>query len=390
DGLVGSFYGTAVAMNSEYLAVGSIGDGLPQLKRSGSVYIYSTDHWKLAQKITPSNRGSNYQFGSAVAVAQGSSTIVVGSPYAKKNIDGAVINCGVVHVFELDSLLDLHVEIIELYPRDGGQYDEFGKAVAIVDDMIAVSAAYHDNGRGKVYIYHREDSVWQYISFLAADVDGLSYFGRSVAATKDMIAVSALHGNNATERSSAFVFEKKSKDKDWMQVNHLTPSKGKLGDEYGISISLTTDMLVIGARYSSFNFDKSGAAYVYEIDSDLSWSETAILTPADAIPFGFFGDTVAIGDGFVAVGCFGWKDTNTNYIVGAVYVMNRDSKGEWSESSVILSSHGSNNDFFSKALATSGKIVAVGAAGDDINNLNSGSAFHFDMTSSFHSSRYED
>lgn len=379
----GSFYGTSVSLNKKYLAVGSIGDGQAPYKRSGSIYLYSTSKWQLVQKIVPVERGANYQFGSSLALCEESSTLVVGSPYAKADVNGANINCGVVHIFELDNFLDLHIQVLHLTPGDGKQYDEFGKAVAINRDTIAVAAAYHDEGRGAVYMYHRVNKLWQNQSVLSIPNDDVLYFGHSVAMGQNILAVSALHGNDASERSSIFVFERANPAFEWQQKVHLFPSNGAPGDEFGISLALSDDTLMVGARYAGINnLEKAGAVYVYKKSASLDWSESAVLTASDAHPHAFFGDTVSLGIDLLAVGCFGWSPTGSTNIVGAVYLFTRRSVG-WVESYLLLSSHGSNNDFFSKALAVHGNVVAVGAAGDDLANLNSGSAFHFDLASKY-------
>jgi hypothetical protein len=65
---------------------------------------------------------------------------------------------------------------------------------------------------------------------------------------------------------------------------HVLPSRGSAGDEFGVSLCLADNLLAVGSRYSSFSFDKSGAAYIYERDdASLDWLETAILTALQPI-----------------------------------------------------------------------------------------------------------
>lgn len=384
EGLLGSFFGTAVAINDQYLAVGSIGDGETPFRRSGSVYLYSTKNWKLLQKLLPIERGANFQFGSSLSICPTKGTLVVGSPYAKIVINGVSNNCGVAHIYEIDVHLHLHIQALQLYPVDGQQYDEYGKAIAVLEDVIAVAAPFHNSGRGVVYMYHRTDTLWVNHTVISVDLDDVSCFGHSVAMVDKVLAVSALHGNDAGERSSIFLFTLSNDGETWLQKSQIIPSKGSVGDEFGMSLALSNELLVVGSRYSSFNFEKSGAVYLYQNYDSVGWSELAILTARDGKTFGFFGDTVAIDRNTIAVGSFGWTAPDSKDIVGAVYIY-LNSDHNWSESQVLLSSHGTTNDFFSKALAINGEVVAIGAAGDDLNNMNSGSAFHFDLSFKFES-----
>ena len=388
EGRLGSFFGTSVALNHQFLLVGSIGDGEATFKRSGSVYVYDTLKWNFLQKITPSDRGANYQFGTSIAMDEGDSTAVIGSPYAHIQIDGISVNSGLAHVFEVDKLLGLHREVIELYPFDGVQYDEFGKSVAICQNTIAVSSAHHDDGKGAVYIFNKNRKVWKNQSVLSIFNDDAIYFGHSLALTDKIIAVSSLRGNDARERSSVFVFSRPSTEGGiWSQNSRLFPSRGSPGDEFGISVSLRGDILAVGSRYDSFLNDKAGSVYMYGKSETDEWSETSILSAGENKAMGFFGDTVGIGDHIVAVGSFGWSGEDSDDIVGAVFIFSARPDNQWSEKTILLSSHGNNNDFFSKALAVYGNYIAVGAAGDDIPAMNSGSVFHFDLAAKYRQSQ---
>lgn len=381
--IVGSNFGAAVAISSKYLLVGSIGDGENRYKRSGSVSVYSTSKWKLLEKLTPLSRGSSYQFGTSVAISASEHTAIIGSPGGKKLINGFSTNCGIVHIFDIDKATGHYKEIIELYPEDGQQYDEFGRVVAIYSKLVLVGAAYHDDGRGAVYMFELQGGTWKQTSILSSALNGAIYFGHSLAIDSSTIAIAALHGNNGTEHSSVFIFERNDKVPTWLQTARIYPSNSDPGQEFGVSLAVNNRILAVGARYYSHVEDKGGAVYIFEKDSALhAWSESSVLVPSKAQPLGFFGDTVALTRDILAVGSFGYTSPSPT-IVGAVYVYDRGQSSVFSESAILLASHGSNNDFFSKSLVVYEKIVIVGASGDDLDALNSGSVYHFDLTKSY-------
>ena len=65
-------------------------------------------------------------------------------------------------------------------------------------------------------------------------------------------------------------------DCTWNEVAKLTASDGAEDDEFGKSVSISGDLLVIGANYDDNGHD-SGSAYIYERDGISTWSEVAML-----------------------------------------------------------------------------------------------------------------
>ena len=120
------------------------------------------------------------------------------------------------------------------------------------------------------------------------------------------------------------------------------------------------------------------AVYVFRFDGT-SWSQEAKLTASDAKPKDEFGFSVAIDGDRIVVGARlgddGAKDT------GAAYVFARTGT-VWSEDLKLSASDGAKGDFFGEAVSVFGSTVLVGAPRDDDAGVSSGSVYVYEMTSS--------
>ena len=93
----------------------------------------------------------------------------------------------------------------------------------------------------------------------------------------------------------------------WTQVEpKLTAGDGAASDEFGHSVSIDGDTVVIGARYDDDKGSNSGSAYVFTRDmpSDLAsgWTQVAKLTAGDGAAGDEFGWSVSIDGDTVVVG----------------------------------------------------------------------------------------
>src|SRR6185437_12398476 len=100
----------------------------------------------------------------------------------------------------------------------------------------------------------------------------------------------------------------------WGQVQELTASDANLLDEFGISVAIEGDTLVVGAW--ARNIDTGGAAYIFDRNQNgiEGWGEVQKLTASDAAAHDQFGSSVAIDGNTVPVGA-----VDKNSSTGAAY-----------------------------------------------------------------------
>ena len=94
----------------------------------------------------------------------------------------------------------------------------------------------------------------------------------------------------------------------WTQVAKLTADDGAAGDEFGYSVSIDGDTMVVGAHYDDDKGDNSGSAYVFTRDTagDLAsgWTQVAKLTADDGAADDSFGYSVSIDGDTVVIGAY--------------------------------------------------------------------------------------
>ncbi len=150
----------------------------------------------------------------------------------------------------------------------------------------------------------------------------------------------------------------------------LLASDGASDDQFGWSVAVDGDTVVVGAYRDDDNGNASGSAYVYRFDGT-DWIETKLLA-SDGAGNDNFGSGVAVDGDTVVVGSPGDDDYS-----GSAYVYRFDGT-DWIETKLIASDW-ANSDRFGISVAVDGDTVVVGAYGDDDNGSYSGSAYVYDL-----------
>jgi hypothetical protein len=199
-------------------------------------------------------------------------------------------------------------------------------------------------------------------------VDG-DDFGASVAIDGNTVVVGALSKtvNGNQEQGSAYVFVKPANGwANMTQTAELTALDGQTYDELGCSVGISGNTVVAGACNATINGNPyQGAAYVF-VEPAGGWTnmtETAKLTASDGSPYAYFGAAAAISGSTVVVGSpFGTID---NPEPGKAYVFEQASTG-WTtmtQTAELTPSDGAVNDDFGYAVSVdSNTVIVVGAS----------------------------
>ena len=202
---------------------------------------------------------------------------------------------------------------------------KFGSSVAMEGDYAVVGAPGYNNGEGYAEIFQFTGITWESIAKLSpSEHDSNANFGTSVSISESVIVVGA-PGINAT-----YVFVKPlSGWIDMTETAKLTPEDIKLVDKFGFAVDVDADVIVVG----SFGREKPGAAYVFckPVTGWVDTTETARLTTFDNSPKDYFGISVSISDDVIVVGCLhdgtyvykepvnGWKDMTETAKLGSSF-----------------------------------------------------------------------
>lgn len=226
--------------------------------------------------------------------------------------------------------------------------------------------------RGSVYIFRKSGSaLWVAVDTLAPEVTSdpfnVGNFGWSVAVYADYIVVGAPHEGVGSDKTGAMFIYREVATNTWVLQQKVIPADGGQGDRFGFSVDIHKSIIVVGAR----DADTVGAAYVYDLGGSLRQK----LIPANAQGAAQYGNSVAISDGSLAVGAPRPSGIGSVY----VYYLNENDTYILAERKVpenTGSGTGSRIEYgFSVAIAMN--KLAVGSPMNDVAATDSGSVFTY-------------
>ena len=219
------------------------------------------------------------------------------------------------------------------------------------------------------------DPIFQQAKLTASDGAAHDMFGWAVAIQGNTVVVGApghdIGGNNG--QGAAYVFLKRGNAwANMTQLAKLTASDGTSDDWFGSSVAISNGTIAIGAEsaQSGNGSVRSGAAYIY-VKPGSGWMnmpETAKLTPTDGIDMDRFGGSIAISGDTVVVGADG-ANIGSKHNQGKVYVFVKPGSGwtNMTETAQMTAGDGEAQDFLGSSVSIYGDIVAAGAPGDQSN-----------------------
>jgi uncharacterized protein (DUF2345 family) len=284
-------------------------------------------------------------------------------------------------------------ETAKLTASDGAIVDAFGSVVFIDGDTIVIGAAGKTIGgktaQGAAYVFVKPAGGWTTMTETArltvSDGEMLDSFGSSVSMSGDVVVIGARGGKvgSNTSQGTAYVFVRPRSGWTTMTESaRLTASDGSALDAFGASVSMSGDTVVVGAidKKSGGNASQ-GAVYVF-VRPRSGWAtmtETAKLTASDGSTQDEFGSPVRISNDTIGVGALN-KTIRGNANQGAVYVFDKP-RGGWvnmTETAKLTASDGSIHDRFGGPLSIGGNSIVAGAAGKSIvGNVSLGSVYVF-------------
>lgn len=352
DGSAFDQLGWSVAVSGDTVVAGSYLED-SAASDAGAAYFFQPDSpWSSEAKLTASDGGFEDQFGASVAIDN--DTAVVGTPYE----DGSGTDVGAAYVYR--RVGGVWSEEAKLVASDGETFDRFGIAVAISGDTVLVGA-YLDDDRagnaGAAYVFQRTGTTWvEQAKLTAADGGAQNSFGWSLDLEGDTALIGAYHNDAVAIRSgAAYVFQRSGST--WNMQAKLTASDGAAEDLLGESVSLSGDTAVLGAIRADAGATDSGAIYVFRRAGSI-WSEEAKLSAADGATLDQFGISVAISVDTIIVGAR--RDDDGGRDSGSAYIFERTG-AIWSQQDKITASNGSIEDFFGDAVGIAGSTAIVGA-----------------------------
>ncbi len=391
EGVAQDVFGWSVALDGNTSIVGARGTGVNGGSTFGSAYVFVRTNisWVQETKPLPVNCSVQDAFGWSVAIS--GDTAIVGTP---SDDVGGNAKQGAAYIFERDAGGSNNWGLIKtLSATDGITNDYFGWSVAI-DGNTAIVGVFADDTeaattRGKAYIFERNfggPGNWGQIRKLtASDGDLGDFFGWSVGISGDSAIVGASSddvGANSFQ-GSAYIFERNAGGgNNWGEARILVASDGQAGDQFGKSVSIDGDTLIVGADGDNVGANSNqGSAYTFERNNGGlgNWGELTKITASDGAAHDQFGNRVAVDGETIIVGSY-LSDVGSNNAQGTAYIFERNTGGanNWGEVKKLVAADGAASDYFGRSVAISGDTAIVGVGYDEVGaNVNQGSAYVF-------------
>jgi hypothetical protein len=384
DGAASDLFGVAVSLSADGLTaiVGGLGDDVGSNSEQGSarVFVWNGAGWvQRGAALTPTDGAAEDWFGQSVSLSADGFTAIVGG---RLDDLGTNINQGSARVFVWSGAGWMQ-RGAALTPTDGAAGDNFGFSVSLsADGLTAIVGGFQDDvgsnsdqGSARVFVWHGTEWVQRGSALTPTDGASDDWFGYSVSLSGDGLA--AIVGapsddvgtNNSQGSARVFVWN----GNEWVQRGApLTPVDGAVEDNFGYSVSLSSDGLtaIVGGYDDDVGSNsKQGSARVF-VWNGAGWVQRGgPLTPADGAADDYFGVSVSLSaDGLTAI-VGGQRDnvgSNSDQGSARVFVWNG---ATWLQRGGALTpTDGAADDTFGKSVALSadGLIAIVGGHEDDV------------------------
>ncbi|MEQ8519669.1 MAG: OmpA family protein [Cytophagales bacterium] len=206
----------------------------------------------------------------------------------------------------------------------------------------------------------------------AIDTQNDLQFGYSV----DIDGNYAVVGANGIEGGSAYVFEKQNNG-TWKQIHKLKGTDTKDLDQFGGSVSIDGDIIVVGAAWSDikkgeYTYKDAGSVYVFKRDGN-EWKEIKKLQANDPFNEDQFGISVDVDGNTILVGAI-WNDLDENgkkrrQDAGAAYIF-ENQNGNWAQKQKLVHKDRKPFDLFGVSVSIDGDLALIGAYRQGFNSNN--------------------
>ncbi len=307
-------FGQTVSLSDQYLIIGAT---LQKLGNNGIAFVFQHDGSSYIQQSVLRSNVSYNNDNFAHSVSLSGTYLAIGSPGIAASHEGNV------NLYKKTS--SGWVEDIVITPDSPYKSSRFGSSVMMSGEYLIIGDDRHGKGhQGSAYIYRRLDNIWG----LQANLKGGEFtknadFAKSVAISNDYAVVGARSENSSTNKShkkigAAYVYKRTGKL--WNHQVQLKASDMGKGDNFGTSVAIVGDYILVGSENDSAS---SGSSYLFRNLND-NWQEVSKLEADDASPQDNFGNSVAISNGYIAIGAFNKNKTTSSIGVGYIYDINED------------------------------------------------------------------
>lgn len=256
DGASNDFFGHAVAINANYIAVSAYNRN----SKAGAIYLFGknqggTNNWGETKILTASDGAANDYLGQSLAINSG---------FLAAGASGVQASKGAVYLYDLAS----GAETKKIMAADGMASDEFGYSVAMNENVLLVGARNNSGYQGAVYLFDKNTNWAQKKKLVANDATGGDAFGSSVALSANAAIIGARVkkvGANVAQGAAYIFAQNQGGTNNWGQGSKITANDGGFAENFGEAVAfMEEDVLVAAPSHKIVGKSTLGQIYFYK------------------------------------------------------------------------------------------------------------------------------
>ena len=365
----GTWFGDALALTQNYAVVGNPGHHAAHLKE-GRAYVYVRDGltWSYEKTLTPVAPQEDLRFGSSLAAFEDGEhlRVAVAAPSTSAHHDEQIVQ---VYERQLPVLWFTPEYVLEDELILGDSFgQDFGRSLDLSADRLCVGAptddaAGSDSGSVTTYRRNAQSHEWELeFQLLPALPQGDDRFGSALARSGDELAIGA-PGENTTgpEAGSVDLYALEPLlCPEVCDAPQLAQAAAELGAQFGHSVDIEGDWMLVGAPGANVQGNDSGAATLFR-RYEHCWARFDELQPFQLDGFDRFGSAVALNGKHALVGA---PEAGNFPYRGQATLYERRPFG-WVRVKTFFGNSWDEHTNFGKALDLGEETIAFGFGDDD-------------------------
>jgi len=301
----GELFGSSVSIDDDKVLIGAYVDDTGATD-TGSAYLFDATTGALLQTFNNPTPGEHDHFGWSVSIS--SDKILIGA----HNDNTVAYEAGSAYLF--DATTGALLQTFNNPTSVSG--DKFGSSVSISGDKMVIGVI---GDTSPAYLY--DATTGALLQTFNNPTPGINEsFGHSVSISGDKVLIGAYDDDTgATNTGSAYLFDATT-GALLQTFNNPTPAPD---DIFGWSVSISGDKALIGARQDGTAVYDAGSAYLYDVTTGNLLQTFNNPTPAGNDQFGW---SVSIDGDKLVVGA-PYDDTGATN-AGSVYLYLPDTDGD--------------------------------------------------------------
>ena len=314
--------------------------------------------------LVPASATPSDRFGSAIAM---DADWIVGS---LPLYDGALVQEGAVYAWPRSGGGVLApVEILSPDPFQGGR---FGASIELEDGQLTVGEERSASSpSGRVHVYEEQAGSWALQASLQRAFNTSIRFGSSVARDGAVLVVGCPGSFVAGQsKGAAEIF--RLVGGAWQSDGLLTASDGFLGSDFGATVAVVGERVLVGdPGWRTASLQSEGAVYTYE-KAGGAWTETARLNVEPGLGDLGFGVSIDVEGDVAVIGSSFGNDRGAAYVYAFA-------GGSWNRASRVQPAGLTSMAQFGTSVALEGDSLVVGAPSDSVVGSFTGAAWVLDL-----------